>query len=150
MNLTGKGQHIDDIKNQLDLLDVNIDPDCKQWLATNLRGSFDDKIKTLILGVADSFLAGGKAQTSIAAAASEAGYDIIFNLQGAYFSSPTIGGLKNDFTILIHELAHLFNAPGFNNNDGEMDKNGNLTQAAEDAQKHNQDLIEEHCANTIH
>jgi hypothetical protein len=145
-NLTGTGQNVDDIKGTLNLLEVNIDDKCAQWLETNSDISLNDKIDQLKIGVADGFFVNGSSNPNIAAVARDVGYSIIFNLTGAYFNS----NLKQEFNILIHEIAHLVGAPDFNNNDGGTDADGNPTQAAKDAQAHNQELIDLNCGRTIH
>ena len=147
-NLTGTGQQVTDVKNQLLLLEVNIDLDCAQWLATNLSSGLNDMIEHMTVGVFDgakSSKTGTWVSFPIVAVANDAGYSVLINSAGGYFGA----GLKNDFEVLIHEIAHLANAPGFQH-DGDTDAKGNLTQAAKDAQAANAKLIESHCSKTIH
>jgi RHS repeat-associated protein len=153
LNLVGSSPKVDDVKNALSLLMENIDNDCAGWLGRRLDGYLNDEVAFLKVGVFDGVrdsTSGKWLGTSVAATANDAGYDFTVNAMGSFFGSTDVfGGLKVKFEILIHELAHVFNAPEFQNGDGDFDAAGKLTLQAQEKQKANSALLEKNCAKTI-
>jgi len=69
--------------------------------------------------------------------------DSVQNAEGGYVSAEAFAGAL----IALHELAHLLDAPLFNQDDGQTNANGSLTQATIAAQKANATLLQQKCPN---
>jgi hypothetical protein len=78
------------------------------------------------------------------------------NAQRAYVSAEAVAGaaglgvivLTNiTWEIALHELAHLLEAPGFNQNDGRTNADGTPTQAAKAGQQANATPLQQKCPN---
>jgi hypothetical protein len=114
------------------------------WLTSNYSGgSLSDFVSSLKIGVFDAVITTGTQVylQGIQAVAGDAGFGILF-------ASSTPGGTSG-FSTYIHELAHLLNAPGFNQADGSFNADGSPDAAATAAQAANQDLIQQNCGSTI-
>lgn len=151
-----------------DLIDLgkNIDPHCLSFLESGIAGGsrsiFNQYFNALTGASGGTPLAGAAdfSGTQFAGLNGMAndyafGYAITINSSGAFFSGAVGVGYADKFAsdmnklvggtppaqnfILLHELAHYFQANGFNPND-----TGSVA-----AQKMNNDLIWKNCANTI-
>ena len=145
INLSTSGTDYQGFKKGLDLLTVNIDDGCLKWLATNLptTKSFGDYVASLKIGTFEGVVTTSTHNyvLGVGASADDAGFDILF-------ATSTQSGTSG-FNVYIHEIAHLLNAPGFQNNDGETNPDGSLTSAAQGKQTNNEQLIQQNCGSTI-
>jgi hypothetical protein len=113
------------------------DPQCAKWLGQHAgKGGLNKAISKFTFGAANgiTYNTGFSGPPVAATAGDVSAYDIVINDQGSFFT----GSQGQQFDILIHEIAHLLNVPGFGADLGNASQ-----EAAEEA------LIETNCGKTI-
>jgi RHS repeat-associated protein len=143
------GTKYDVVKARIEEMNERLDedPDCLKWLQSGTKGGYADATMRAVLAemsrVAGRIERDGNNAPGIAATALDVpGLAIIVNGQGAFFYSGTGPTTNNQILILLHELAHVTGAPGFNQNDGD-------DRAGSSAREDNAALLREKCGKTI-
>jgi len=158
-NLSTTSAQATGVQNSLRWLQVAISQDdtCNSWLKDN-QGDISWMLggapgSTMAVGVGNF---GGPGASTTNAVAGNSGTDlpdgmlITVNLNGAFVNSNGIAGYGTNIQggtdaakalILLHELAHLTEAQGFNNNDGGANN--------EAAQTTNNQLVLENCGGVV-
>jgi hypothetical protein len=145
------GPREDEINIALETLDNIVDPDCRAWLQGGVFGNLDTEISEIVQNgvVGHGSISTNQPDTVVNAVTNPGdapGFAIVINDNGAFYNSSvatdngniTGGDLKADIFILLHELGHLNQIPGFLD-DSQSSANG----------KTNNITVEQKCSKTL-